>query len=86
MVDRSDIKKRCIKIIRDVTGNEELDIQPQHSLIDDVGLDSVDFVSLLLALEDEFGGTIDDEMSSQIFTVNDIINHIEREKNEVVVE
>jgi len=86
MVDRSDIEKRCIKIIRDVIGNEELDIQPQYSLIGDVGLDSVDFVSLLLALEDEFGGTIDDEISSQIFTVNDIINHIEQEKNEVVVE
>ena len=86
MVDRSDIEKRCIKVIRDVIGNNELDIQPQYSLIGDVGLDSVDFVSLLLALEDEFGGTIDDEISSQIFTVNDIINHIEREKNEVVVE
>jgi len=86
MFDRIDIEKRCIKIIRDVIGNEELDIQPQYSLIGDVGLDSVDFVSLLLALEDEFGGTIDDEISSQIFTVNDIINHIEQEKNEVVVE
>jgi len=79
MLSRSDIEKKCKIIIRQVIGNGDLDIQNGHSLINDLGLDSVDFVSLLLALEDEFGGTIDDEASSQIITVNDMINHIELE-------
>lgn len=82
MVKRMDIGKKCKAIIREVTGNDELDIKDHHSLIDDVGLDSVDFISLMMELEDEFGGSIDDEVASQINTVNDIINFIEQAQSE----
>ncbi len=42
-------------------------------LVEDLQADSVDQVSVILALEDEFGGEIQDEQAQQVRTVADII-------------
>jgi len=77
---RTEIETRVKQVIRDVTGTKELTIHTHSALIEDLGLDSVDFASLVMALEDEFGGTVEDEESAQMATVRDIVAHVEQQQ------
>jgi acyl carrier protein len=43
------------------------------SLIEDLGADSLDLLSLFMALEDEFGGTISEEDTEGLATLRDIV-------------
>lgn len=57
-------------------------IQPEKSLGDDLGCDSLDAVEIAMAAEDKFGVEIpDDEMTHQT-TVQDFVALIERLKAE----
>ena len=78
-MNRAEIEQGVKKVIRDVTGNKELIINSNSALIEDLGLDSVDFASLVMALEDEFGGTVEDEESANLVTVKDVVDHIEQQ-------
>ena len=42
-------------------------------LVDDLQADSIDQVSIILALEDEFGGQIPDDQTENISTVAEVI-------------
>jgi acyl carrier protein len=42
-------------------------------LIEDLGADSLDLLSLFMALEDEFGGTISEEDTEGLTTLRDIV-------------
>lgn len=46
----------------------------------DLGADSLDVVEMIMAFEDEFGISVDDEEGAGIKTVGDIINLIESKK------
>ncbi len=50
------------------------------SFIDDLGADSIDLLELVLAFEDEFDVTIDEEDIKSIKTVGDIVEYIENKK------
>lgn len=52
-------------------------ITPDSKLLEDLGADSLDFVEMLMALEDDFGVTITDEQAKELKTVNDVIKFIE---------
>jgi acyl carrier protein len=52
-------------------------IRPDSSIADDLGADSLDFVSLILALEDEFHVDIHDEDAAEILTVEQMIEYVE---------
>ncbi len=47
------------------------------SFIDDLGADSIDLLELVLAFEDEFDVTFDEEDVKCIKTVGDIVEYIE---------
>lgn len=50
------------------------------SFVDDLGADSIDLLELVLAFEDEFDVTFDEEDVKCIKTVGDIIEYIENKK------
>jgi acyl carrier protein len=56
-------------------------VTPEASLIDDLGADSLDIVDLTIAIEEEFAGDADieitDEDAENIRTVQDIISFLE---------
>lgn len=59
----------------------ELSIEPEKitmeaSLADDLQCDSLDAVTLVMDLEDEFGLKIDDESAQKLKTVGDLVNYI----------
>lgn len=66
-------------LIRSVTGNKQLDIQLDSRLIEDLGMDSVDFASLIMAAENHFGGVVEEEMITDIKTVRDIVTLVSQE-------
>lgn len=72
------IKTKVIKLIADQAGVAEDSIKGETNLQSDLELDSLDIMDLLLVLEEEFDLQIPDEELSNIQTVDDIVNYIER--------
>ncbi len=66
------------KVIRDNIEIDDLKISPATSFKDDLGLDSFEMSQLLCSLEDEIGTTIDDTKLTDIITVADLIDCIEK--------
>lgn len=66
------------EIIVDELGVDEEEIKLESNLNDDLGADSLDAVELIMALEDEFDMTIDDDVAQNIKTVADIVKLIEQ--------
>ena len=59
---------------------EEEAIKPEALLEDDLGIDSLDAVELALALEELFGVKIPDEELSEMKTVKDIVDCMDRNR------
>ena len=51
-------------------------IKPETSLKEDLEADSLDFVELVMSLEDEFDVKIGEDDTAQIQTVQDIIDYL----------
>lgn len=69
--------KKVQRIISEQFGLEVDDVQPDSNLMDDLGADSLDFVELIMAVEQEFDIEISEEVASKIKTVQDMIDYIE---------
>ncbi|HAP22061.1 acyl carrier protein [Frisingicoccus caecimuris] len=63
-------------IIADQLSVEESSIQPETSLTKDLEADSLDFVELIMALEDTFDVKIEEDDASNISTVQDIMDYL----------
>lgn len=63
-------------IVKQFEKNPE-DISMDKSLLDDLGLDSLDIFDLICALEDEYGFYFERQMESSINTVGDVVMQIE---------
>ena len=64
-------------IIAIETGVKLEAVQDDATLIDDLGMDSLDAVELGMALEEEFGLEIPDEEMEKAKTVEDVVKYIE---------
>ena len=51
-------------------------ITDNASFIDDMGLDSLDAVELIMAIEEEFGIEIPNEVAENIRTVSDAVDYV----------
>lgn len=63
-------------IIADQLSVEESSIQPETFLTKDLEADSLDFVELIMALEDTFDVKIEEDDASNISTVQDIMDYL----------
>jgi len=52
-------------------------IKPESRLLEDLNADSLDFVELLMTMEDEFGISISDEDAKTLKTVDDVCKYLE---------
>ena len=52
-------------------------IKPESRLLEDLNADSLDFVELLMTIEDEFGISISDEDAMTLKTVDDVCKYLE---------
>ena len=55
-------------------------VTPEAHLEKDLGADSLDAVEVIMALEDEFDMSVDDDALQTIKTVQDLVEYIEAHK------
>jgi acyl carrier protein len=70
------IEKKVIKIIGDLIGVDKHEITREISFINDLNADSLDFVELVIELEDEFDIIIPDEEAEKIQTVGAVVDYV----------
>ncbi len=72
----NEIEARVKKIVVEQLGVKEDEVTRETSFVDDLGADSLDTVELVMALEDEFEITIQDEEAKKMVTVKDVVDYI----------
>jgi long-chain acyl-CoA synthetase len=68
--------QRALKIIREYSPTHPENISPADNLELDLGLDSMRRVELLVALEQELGGDVEESRLSDIYTVRELVDAI----------
>lgn len=74
--EQSGVEARVLSVVTEVLAIEGEPPALDSSLIEDLGADSLDLLSLFMALEDEFGGTISEEDTEGLATLRDIVECI----------
>jgi acyl carrier protein len=73
----SDIAERVKKIVVEHLQIDEATVTENASFIGDLGADSLEYVELVMAFEDEFGCEIPDDAAEKIVTVKDAVRFIQ---------
>ena len=73
----SSVFERLQKILAKQFEIDEDDITLNSDIVDDLGADSLDFVDLVMSIEDEFEIEVPDEAIEEIRTVDDAVKYIE---------
>jgi long-chain acyl-CoA synthetase len=74
-LDRPEVQ-RAVKVIRDVARNAPAELRPSQNLELDLGLDSMQRVELLSALEEEFRGDVEESRLAEIYTVRELLDAV----------
>jgi acyl carrier protein len=73
----SDNLTRLQNIVGKQLGIDPINIKPEADFGKELGADSLDVVELVMAIEDEFKIDIEDQIASQIITLQDALDYIE---------
>jgi len=76
------IRERVENTIVDVLKVDAAELGSDRRIREDLGADSLDSVTLVMALEDEFGGSINDDDAKSLATVGDVVTYISRRVEE----
>lgn len=76
----TNIEQRVIKIVAERLKKDESSIKLESSFNEDLGADSLDLVEFVMALEDEFEITIEDQDQEKIKTVQQAIDYVKANK------
>ncbi len=71
--DTSDLEARVVQILTTRLGVPPDEIRRDATLVDDLGLDSLDAVELAIAAERQFGIVLSDEQVGRLKTVEDLV-------------
>jgi acyl carrier protein len=71
------INQKVKDVIIEVLRVNEADVTPQARFIEDLGADSLDRVTMLMALEDAFGSEISDDDAEKLVTLQDTVSFIQ---------
>src|SRR5580704_5501700 len=74
-LDQAEVQ-RALKIIREAARSQPQMISPDSNLELDLGLDSMQRVELLVALEQELGGDLEESRLAEVYTVRDLVNMV----------
>lgn len=69
--------EKVIAIVAEQLGKEASEITADTSLQDDLGADSLDAVEIIMALEDEFGIEIPDDVAQTLSNVGEITKFVD---------
>ncbi|RVZ86288.1 acyl carrier protein [Helicobacter pylori] len=66
-------------VIAEQLNIEASQVTPEAKFVKDLGVDSLDIVELIMALEERFGIEIPDEQAEKIVNVGDVMRYIEKQ-------
>jgi len=72
-LDEPDVQ-RALRVIRDAVRSHPTEIHPANNLELDLGLDSMQRVELLVALEQELGGSVEESRLAEVYTVRELVD------------
>ncbi len=82
MPDRETIRKTLIDLLEADTGEKYPDLADGKKLRDELGLDSVDVVSIVSQIEREYRIRLSHQELETLVTVNDVLNLLETKLGE----
>ena len=75
-MSREEVQDQLAQILVRQLGIDAEQVKPEASLAEDLKADSLDFVELIMELEDEFGVKISDEDALGIKTVGQAVDYV----------
>ncbi len=76
MVHSESVERRVLRVVKDVLALDEEPRNLDVSIAEELALDSLDQLSLFMALEDEFGARIREEDAERIKTLREVVEYI----------
>ena len=73
---RAEIFNELKEIVLDYLGDDDIEVSEDSVLTDDLGLTSLDLISIVGDVEDSFGISVEDEAMESIETVGDVLDYI----------
>jgi acyl carrier protein len=77
MLDREGIRRVLIEILENDTGEKPADLEDAKTLTGELGLDSVDVVSMMMQVERRFRIRLTQQDVQTLETVGDLLNLLE---------
>jgi acyl carrier protein len=74
---REEIFNELKEIVLDYLGDDDIEVSEDSVLTDDLGLTSLDLISIVGDVEDSFDISVEDEAMESIETVGDVLDYIE---------
>jgi acyl carrier protein len=71
-----EIESQVKSLVAATLGVDEAMIHPDTTLAGDLGADSLDFVSLILAIEERFQVDVHDEEAAEIVTFEQLVDYV----------
>ena len=59
----------------------EVTIAPESRLVEDLGIDSLDLVSIVLNAQERYGIAIDEDEVAQLRSIADLVNYVDRQRS-----
>ena len=72
------IEQRVTRIVAEQVGKPESLVNPENSLVANLGCDSLDSLEILMAVEDDFALDIPDHIAEKCVTVQDVIDLVKK--------
>ena len=80
---KTEIFEQLKEIIYDYLGDDEIQINEDSLFIDDIGLSSLDMISIVGEVEDTFEIVVEDKDMPSIKTMDDAVNYIIERKEAI---
>jgi len=71
------LRDAVVEMVRDVCRPDPVDLSDHARPLLDSGLDSLDFASVLMAIEDRFNVVVAEEDLEQLGTIDKIVHYVE---------
>jgi acyl carrier protein len=72
------MQDKIIELICEKLNKKKDEVKLTSRIVEDLGADSLDFVELVMAFEDEFNVTLPDEDVGKLKTIGDIVEYINK--------